>query len=111
MNPLEPLALAPYAFLAGVLMFLAPCTLPIVPGYLAFIAGGTQKRRLLPNALAFVIGFSIVFIILGTFAGLLGGVIAPWKGLISRIAGVVIIIFGLTLLGVLRLPFLSTEAH
>jgi cytochrome c-type biogenesis protein len=115
---LDPLTLAPAAFLAGILMFLAPCTLPIVPGYLAFIAGVPEsaveargaRKRIVWNALAFVIGFSIVFILLGTFAGALGAVIAPWRDTLGRVGGVVLIIFGLTMLGVVRIPALSSTA-
>jgi len=113
---MDALALAPAAFLAGILMFLAPCTLPIVPGYLAFIAGvpegaakGSARRRVLINAIAFVIGFSIVFILLGTFAAALGSFLGPWRSVISRGAGAIIIIFGLTMLGVVRIPVLSGE--
>ena len=113
MTPLEPLVLIPAAFLAGVLMFLAPCTLPIVPGYLAFIAGSPKgekaRGRIIRNAIAFVIGFSIVFILLGTFAAALGGIVGPWKDIISRLAGAVIILFGLTMLGVIRLPLIGIE--
>jgi cytochrome c-type biogenesis protein len=111
------LLLIPSAFLAGVLMFLAPCTLPIVPGYLAFIAGvapGQEKRSrgaIVRNAIAFVIGFSIVFVLLGTFAGLIGVTLGPWRTILARGAGLIIILFGLTMLGVLRLPLLSTEQH
>ncbi len=115
MTPLEPFTLIPAAFIAGVLMFLAPCTLPIVPGYLAFIAGnpsGTEtnkRRRVLLNAIAFVLGFSVIFILLGTFAAGLGSVLAPWREALGRIAGAIIIIFGLTMLGVVRIPVLSQE--
>jgi len=113
------LSLIPAAFLAGILMFLAPCTLPIVPGYLAFISGsvasGSEKSkvrgRLLINALAFVLGFSVVFILLGTSAGFLGSLLGPWRNLASRLGGAVIILFGLTMLGLLRLPALSSEHH
>lgn len=116
MTPLDPLALAPAAFLAGLLMFLAPCTLPIVPGYLAFIAAvpseasaRERRRRVLVNALAFVIGFSFVFILLGTFAAAIGSFLGPWKDTLSRAAGAIIIIFGLTMLGVVRIPALSGD--
>lgn len=104
------------AFVAGILMFLAPCTLPIVPGYLAFISGigvpgnGQYKRLLVfKNALAFVIGFSIIFILLGVFAASLGAVLGPWRLLLGRIAGAIIILFGLTMLGVFNIPLLSGE--
>ena len=111
----DSLILIPAAFLAGVLMFLAPCTLPIVPGYLAFIAGvvpgeeGHARGRMVRNAIAFVIGFSIVFILLGTFAAAIGSVLGPWKGVLARAAGALIILFGLMMLGVLQLPILTAE--
>jgi cytochrome c-type biogenesis protein len=108
------LSLIPAAFLAGVLMFLAPCTLPIVPGYLAFIAGSVDAKRdrgrILRNAFAFVLGFSIVFIALGASAGFIGGFAGEWRGIISRIAGGILILFGLTMLGV-PFPGLSGERH
>lgn len=103
------------AFVAGVLMFLAPCTLPIVPGYLAFIAGvpagqeGSNRRRILVNAFAFVLGFSAVFILLGTFAAAIGAVLGPWRDTIAQAAGLIIILFGLTMLGVFNIPLLSGE--
>lgn len=106
MTLLDPLSLAPAAFLAGVLMFLAPCTLPIVPGYLAFIAGG--KGRVVRNAFAFVLGFSVVFILLGAFAGFLGSFIGPWRDTITQVAGIILIVFGLVILG-LRIPLLSGQ--
>ena len=110
MTPVDALVLAPAAFLAGVLMFLAPCTLPIVPGYLAFIAGaGASRRRLLCNAFAFVIGFSIVFILLGLFAAFVGGVLGPWRSALARASGLIIILFGLTMLGVVRVSVLANE--
>ncbi len=108
MTPLDPFFLAPAAFLAGVLMFLAPCTLPIVPGYLAFIAGG--KGQVVRNAAAFVLGFSIVFILLGAFAGFLGAFIAPWRGTLSMVAGAILIFFGLVMFGI-RIPFLSGQKN
>ncbi len=106
--------LVPAAFIAGVLMFLAPCTLPIVPAYLAFIAGkgkgaAITKRRIIYNAAAYVLGFSIVFITLGLFASSLGSLIGPWRSELSVIAGVIIIIFGLQSLGLLNLGFLSRD--
>lgn len=116
MTPLEPLFLIPAAFLAGVLMFLAPCTLPLVPGYLAFISGADLSRnekgtrsRIMRNAVAYVLGFSIIFIMLGSFAGFVGEVLGPWRDLLGRLAGVIIILFGLTMLGFFRVPLLGAE--
>lgn len=100
-------ALIPAAFVAGILMFLAPCTLPIVPGYVAFIGG----RRPVRNAAAFVVGFAVVFILLGTFAGALGALVGPYREFLGRGAGLLLILFGLTMLGALKLPFLSGEWH
>lgn len=98
-------------------MFLAPCTLPIVPGYLAFIAGNPSHRperarwRLFYNAVAFVAGFSLVFIAFGVFAASLGALLGQERVLIGRAAGVLIILFGLVMLGALRVPGLSAEWH
>lgn len=110
------------AFVAGVLMFLAPCTLPIVPGYLAFIAGiplsalqnpaakKSARKAVFKNALAFVIGFSLVFILLGASAGWLGVLIGPWRSVVAKFGGVVIIFFGLMMLGLLP-PSALREKH
>lgn len=103
------ITLAPAAFLAGVLMFLAPCTLPIVPGYLAFISGSTERGRMVKNAIAFVIGFSVIFILLGTFAAAAGQLLGPWREGLARAAGVLIIFFGLMMLGLVRIPALTAE--
>jgi cytochrome c-type biogenesis protein len=118
---MDALALAPGAFLAGVLMFLAPCTLPIIPGYLIFISGtpvageevsaGARRRRVLWSALAFVLGFSVVFISLGVFAAAIGGVLGHSRDYIARGAGLVIILFGLMMLRVIKLPVVGGEWH
>ena len=117
---MTPLDLAPAAFLAGLLMFLAPCTLPLVPAYLAFISGVSPlmledkerrrevRSRVFRNALFFVIGFSVLFVLLGSFAGFLGSSIGPWRAPLSRAAGALLVLFGITMLGV-RIPLLSVE--
>jgi cytochrome c-type biogenesis protein len=111
------------AFVAGMLMFLAPCTLPIVPGYLAFIAGiplsalsnpaarKSARMVVFKNALAFVIGFSVVFVLLGASAGLLGTFIGPWRFVLAKAGGLIIILFGLTMLGLIPVRFLSQDRH
>jgi cytochrome c-type biogenesis protein len=104
------------AFVAGLASFLSPCVLPLVPGYLSFVSGisvqGLQTasravllRRVVPNALAFIVGFTLVFITLGAAATVIGSHLR----LLSQIAGIVIIIFGLHLLGVLRITSLYRE--
>ncbi len=111
------------ALIAGVLTFLAPCTLPMVPGYLGFISGvsladlGDPERaakarfRIFLNGLFFVLGFSVVFIVFGAFAGFAGSALVPYRLWLGRIGGVFIIIFGLFMLRVVRLPFLAKESH
>ncbi len=107
-----PLTFIPAAFFAGVLMFLAPCTLPIVPGYLAFIAGAQKgevltRRKILVNAIAFVVGFTLIFVLLGVFSGSIGLLLGPWRQLLGRLAGVMFILFGITMLGLFQVPMLS----
>ena len=105
------------AFAAGVLSFLSPCVLPIVPGYLGFITGmsldelreGTSRRAVLVPALFFVGGFSLIFLLLGASATLIGAVLKVYQDWIARIGGVLIIIFGLHLLGVFRMGALMRE--
>ena len=99
------------AFAAGLLSFLSPCVLPLVPSYLGFITGmsleelsGTRSRRsvLLP-AVFFTIGFSLVFLIMGASATFLGQLLLRYQDWVARIGGVLIILFGLHLLGILRI--------
>lgn len=92
------------AFVAGLLMFLAPCTLPLVPGYLAFIGGSAhaERRRLsiFLNGLWYVIGFSVVFVFLGSIFGFFGATLRlDQREILSRIGGVFIVFFGLFLIG------------
>lgn len=111
------------AFIAGLLTFLAPCTLPLVPGYLWFISGislddlrdpATARRvrwKIFLNGLAFVIGWSAIFIALGTLAGFAGSALVPYRLWLGRIGGVFVIIFGLFMLNVPKLPWLARERH
>ena len=102
-------------------MFLAPCTLPLVPGYLGFISGvslselqdksKSKKVRLkiILNGLFFVIGFSLVFIILGTTAGFLGRLLLMNKLWLSRLGGIFVIIFGLYMMNIFKISILQKE--
>ncbi|QFP78068.1 cytochrome c biogenesis CcdA family protein [Deinococcus sp. AJ005] len=96
------------AFLAGLISFLSPCVLPLVPSYLGVIGGA--KVPLL-RALGFIAGFGLVFIALGATASSLGALIAPHKFLLGQIAAVLITFFGLVMLGVIRLPFLMRDTR
>jgi len=105
------------AFSAGLLSFLSPCVLPLVPVYLASLAGpeifdAKVARKRMPiflHSLSFVIGFSIVFIILGAGAGLAGFAISAHLVVIRRIAGSLLIVFGLFMLAALKVPWLNFE--
>lgn len=109
------------AFIAGALTFLAPCTLPLVPAYLAFIGGvslhdvrnssilSLARRKIFLSSIAFVAGFSVVFIVFGALAGFLGAILAPYRLWITRIGGVLVICSGLFMIGFAKIPFLSKE--
>ena len=103
------------AFTAGLLSFLSPCVLPLIPSYVTFITGlslddARQSRRAaLVHALLFVVGFSLIFIALGAGATALGRVLVAYRMWISRIGGVLIIVFGLYLLGLLNVTALARE--
>lgn len=108
------------AFGAGVLSFISPCVLPLIPGYLSFVSGvsleemregnaAAARRQVLVSSIAFVVGFSILFIALGATASVIGRVLFEEKSLLGKIAGAVVIIFGLHTMHVFRIPFLETE--
>ena len=111
------------AFLGGVLSFASPCVLPLVPPYLCYVAGvsldeltaerseGVGGGRVMIAALAFVAGFATVFVLLGATASVLGQLVAQQLPLLSKIAGVAIIVMGLHFLGLFRIGFLSREAR
>lgn len=112
------------AFLAGVLSFLSPCVLPLVPPYLCFLAGSTLEEltgeqqgdpalgvTTFVSALMFVMGFSAVFVALGASASWLGNLLYEHLSLLGQIAGVAIIVMGLHFLGVFRFAFLNREAR
>ncbi|GIW26117.1 cytochrome c biogenesis CcdA family protein [Meiothermus sp.] len=87
----------PIAFLAGILSFLSPCVLPLVPTYLLYLGG--QQGRPLRNAVFFVLGFSAIFFLLGLPFTLLGGLLFEHRDLLGRVGGVVLILLGLYMLG------------
>jgi cytochrome c-type biogenesis protein len=109
------------AFVAGLISFLSPCVLPLVPGYVSLISGvgveqlklqeGQLFRKVMFNSAAFIIGFSIVFITLGAISTEVGQVLAQYKSLLARIAGVVIILFGLHLTGIFQIKALLADTR
>ena len=112
--------------IAGIISFLSPCVLPIVPAYLSFVVGTSFNeltgedetdadaavgRRVVMSALAFVLGFSTVFVTLGATASAVNALIVENIDVISKVAGAVIVVFGLHYAGLLRIPYLYREAR
>jgi len=114
-----PLPLA--AFVAGLISFLSPCVLPLVPGYVSLISGaGVEElksqqasllRKVMANSVAFIAGFSLVFITLGAISTEVGQLLARYKSTLAQVAGVVIILFGLHLTGIFKIKALYTDAR
>jgi len=112
-----PLPIA--AFVAGLVSFLSPCVLPLVPGYVSLISGvGVEElkdqqasvfRKVMLNSIAFIFGFSIVFVTLGALSTEVGQLAAQYKSILARVAGVLIIVFGLHLTGILRIKALYAD--
>ena len=94
-------------FLEGILSFLSPCTLPLLPVYLGYFAGasGADNRKPLSGALAFVAGFTVVFCALGVFAGSVGRLLVRYQTAVNLICGAIVVLLGLSFLEVLPLPF------
>jgi cytochrome c-type biogenesis protein len=108
------------AFAAGVLGFFSPCVVPLIPGYIAFVSGVSlwnmqieERRehlgRVLLATVVFVLGFSVVFTALGASASYVGGFVIGNRLLLARIGGVIVILLGLTMLGVIKIPGLARE--
>ncbi len=111
------------ALFAGFISFISPCVLPLVPAYISFISGVSMDElrnaerqqqmtlRLMISSLLFIGGFTLVFVLLGATATFVGVFLLKNLGLISKVAGVVLIIFGLHVAGLIKIPFLNYEAR
>ncbi len=105
------------AFTAGLLSFLSPCVLPLIPSYITFITGmgfedvTRSRRTTLVHALLFVFGFSLIFIALGASATALGNLLLAYRDWISRIGGALVVVFGLYMLGVLRIGAFAQDTR
>lgn len=110
------------AFLAGLVSFVSPCVLPLVPAYLSLLTGeslenlkarpsATARMQTLAHAIAFVIGFSLIFVALGLSASAIGGVLDANRVLIAQIGGVLVVILGLHMMGMIRVPLLMRDAR
>jgi|TARA_B110000014_G_scaffold7516_1_gene5445 cytochrome c-type biogenesis protein len=110
-----------YVLLAGLLSFLSPCVLPIVPGYLCFIAGTSLDKALdnqealrsniLKYAISFVLGFSVVFVLMGASATYLSSLLYEYFDYLRIIGGIIIIIFGIHFTQLIQLPFLNSDTR
>jgi cytochrome c-type biogenesis protein len=113
----------PAALIAGLISFLSPCVLPLVPPYLVYLTGATiehvadgeaasaSRRAVTASAVLFVLGFSTVFVALGASASLIGGFIHAWSAELSVLAGIIIIVMGLHFLGLTRIDLLMREGR
>ena len=113
------------AFLAGLASFLSPCVFPLVPAYIGYLGGQAAKRTeangtqgasssrwvTFGHGVAFVLGFSFVFVVLGVAVSAAGGILFDLRYYLAKIGGVVVIIFGLHMMGVLRIPFLEYDVR
>jgi cytochrome c-type biogenesis protein len=108
------------AFLAGLVSFVSPCVLPLVPAYLSLLTGESledlqvatgapARMQALAHAIAFVLGFSLIFILLGLGASAIGGALAANRVLIAQIGGVLVVVLGLHMMGMIRIPYLMMD--
>lgn len=93
------------SFLEGIITFISPCLLPMLPIYLSYFAGGGARTtgKTLRNALGFVLGFTVVFVAMGALAGTLGSFLTRYQTWVNLIGGIIVILFGLNYMGVLKL--------
>src|SRR6188474_2557723 len=99
----------PLAFVAGLLSFVTPCVLPLVPGYLSAVSGvqiGVGGRKVVAASIPFIAGFTLVFVALGALAGAAGGLVHDQR-LLSMVAGVIVVVFGFAFMGLLPFPWLD----
>lgn len=98
--------------LEGIITFISPCILPMLPIYISYFAAGeTDKRKTLLNSVGFVIGFTIIFVTMGAFAGTMGRLIRDYAKPLNIVTGLIVIIFGLNFLGILRIGFLNRTTN
>lgn len=99
-------------FLEGIITFISPCLLPMIPIYISYLAGQGNEDKRKPaviNSFGFVLGFTIVFVFLGAFAGTAGSFLRNYSTIINIVCGIIVILFGLNFMGVVRIPLISTN--
>jgi len=98
-------------FLEGIITFISPCLLPMLPIYISYFAAGeTGKRKTLINSIGFVLGFTIVFVAMGAFAGTVGGLLR-YTTVVNIVAGLIMVVFGLNFLGVFKIGFINRTSN
>jgi len=108
------------AFLAGIVSFISPCVLPLIPAYLSFLTGSSleelkaqsdarDRRRVMVHALCFIAGFTLVFMALGFTASAVGTALIEYRDWVAKIGGAIVILLGLNMIGVFKIPFLMMD--
>ena len=92
-------------FLEGILTFISPCLLPMLPIYLAWFAGSSKRERAWVNVLGFILGFTIVFVSLGAFSGVVGSLLTVHQTAVNLVTGGIVVLFGLSYMGILPMAF------
>ncbi len=93
------------SFLEGIITFISPCLLPMLPIYISYFAGGTERKtkRTVVCALGFVLGFTVVFVLMGALAGTVGSFLVKYQAAVNIVSGIIVILFGLSFMGVIKL--------
>ena len=100
------------SFFEGILTFISPCLLPMLPVYISYFAGGQQNsRKTLTNALGFILGFTVVFTAMGALAGTLGSFLSKYQTVVNIVSGLIVIFFGLNFMGIIKLNFFKGSAR
>lgn len=103
------MSVMPYilSFLEGIIAFISPCLLPMLPVYISFFAAAKQEGSAARNALGFVLGFTVLFMLLGAFSGALGGFLRQYHVIVNAVCGTIMVLFGLNFTGIVKIPLLN----
>ena len=101
------------SFLEGIITFISPCLLPMLPIYITYLVGGGEKslKKTLKGAFGFVCGFTLVFIAMGALAGTIGSLLTRYRTIVNIVSGIIVIMFGLYFLGVFKLNFFKGSSY